>query len=427
MDNSIAVARCHEIQLSLRDKDVNRFEAIPRVGMAVQLALHLRGLPVVDYERAKLVAASILGIPRVAFDQVLGILAEIEFVRLGNTTSGIRTIIPTVPYFDELYVGLGDYLNTGSSAKLDEFEALTLAVVDRLAGAPHNADSLASQLGAERKAFNNTIEIGTKGGFLYTRRARAKDILLNPTYFSENADIFADHVAASGATSVQRTLELLRQAQGWPLSVIEATGEINGTKISPSEVLLLRRLAEDGAIKPPSINTSHAGNSLFLFTPTPMTAKVSPLKREVYERAIALVSAIRQGQLLPNRFRIRNPAAVLYTLKTDLQLRPTSDYSEQYNNLVKHRIARLEPLQGGFFQLKIIATPENIEALNIAYSLIQGQSTTGLGVDQEAVSALVGPSEYVESLISSKHLREKQPVSLAGDTNIELEQLLLEL
>ncbi len=136
-------------------------------------------------------------------------------------------------------------------------------------------------------------------------------------------------------------------------------------------------------------------------------ANLTPLKREIYERALAIVSAVRQGQLLPNRFRIRSPGAVLYTLIRDLQLSPTSDYGEQYQGLVHYRVARLEKLNNGYFQLKIIDTPENREALAIAYNLVTGGSTPELGVDREAVNAMSGSREYVESLLSSKLLREK--------------------
>ena len=51
MDRKVAAARCHEIQLAIRDKEVPRFEGIPEIGMAVQLALHIRGLPLLDYEK----------------------------------------------------------------------------------------------------------------------------------------------------------------------------------------------------------------------------------------------------------------------------------------------------------------------------------------------------------------------------------------
>jgi hypothetical protein len=423
MDSQIAVARCHEIQLTLRDKDVPRFEAIPEIGMAVQLALHIRGLPTIDYGRAKFVSAVVLGIPKLAFDRIINLLAEIEFVRIGGGGAQPKTILPTVPFFDDLYAGLGEYLD---NRHIDEFESLTLAIVNRLASSPYNQDSLAGKLGVERSAFNDSVEIGTKGGFVVSRRARGKNVLLNPTYFAENAELFADHVAKSGASNVQKTLELLRASQGWPISLIEKQGEIAGTKLDPNGIQLLQRLAQDGLIKPPSIHTTHAGDSIFLFTPTPASVNISPLKREIYERALAIVSAVRQGQLLPNRYRIRSPGAVLYTLKRDLQLNPTSDYTEQYQGLVHSRVAKLEKLNNGFRQLKVIDTPENREALSIAYNLVQGDGGPGVSIDKEAINAMSGTREYVESLVSSKLMREKQTIRLSKDNAFEIEQLILD-
>lgn len=424
MDKTIAVARCHEIQLATKDKEVARFESIAEIGMAVQLAMHIRGLSMIDYEMLKLVASTMLGIPRLAVDRIVELLAEIEFVRLHKDGRRIKGVLPVVPYFDDLYEGIGEYFENASSP--DEFEKLTLEIVDRLAGAPYNVDSLANHLGAERKAFDSSVEIGTKGGFLVARRARAKTIVLNPSYFSENADIFIDHAAKSGASGIQNTLKLIQSSQGWPLSLIEKTMEIGGRKVSTDDLALLKRLAQDGAVKPPRIITSHAGEAVFIFTPTPGSSKLNPLRREVYERALAVVSAVRQGQLLPNRFRIRSPGAVLYKLKNELELAPTSDYAEQYRNLVDYRIAQLVTLPNGYRQLKIIDTPENREALRIAYSLVQGDTPPDLGVDNEAQKAMSGSQEYVDSLVSARVLREKETVTLSEEKKFEYEQLLLE-
>jgi hypothetical protein len=425
MDTKVAVARCHEIHLAIRDKEVARFETIPEIGMAVQLALHIKGLALIEYEQLKLVASVMLGIPRLAVDRIVELLAEIEFVRIQRDGKRIKAVLPTVPFFDELYTGIGAYLT--DVAKPSEFESLTIDIVDRLAASPYNVDALAGKLGADRKDFDASVEIGTKGSFLLTRRARSKTVLINPTYYSENADIFADQVAKGGATAVARTLKLIKAAQGWPLQVIQKTGEIAGNKVTPEDLQLLMRLAQDGVVKPPSINTTHAGQALFMFTPTPAFVNISPLKREQYERALAIVSAVRQGQLLPNKFAIRSPGAVLYTLKNDLQLRPTSDYSEQYKNLVHLRIAQLVELPGGYRQLKVIDTPENRESLRIAYNLVQGDAPLpDLSVDKEAMSAMTGPQEYIESLVSAKLLREREKISLSEESTFELSQLLLE-
>ena len=424
MDRKIKVARCHEIQLAIKDKEVARFETIPEMGMAVQLSLHIRGLPIVSYEVLKLVATSLIGIPRLAVDRIVYLLGDIEFVKIVRDGKTIKSVLPTVPYFDELYDRLGQYLEDESG--VDEFEHLTLEIVHRLAASPHNIDSLAGKLGAERKAFEDSIKIGCDGNFLISRRSRSKNILMNPTYFSENAEVFADHVANVGASSVKQTLEMLQAAQGWPLALIEQQALIGDRTIGPDSILLLKRLAQDGIVKPPSISTSHVGTNHFMFTPTPGYVNLSPLKREQYERALAIVSAVRQGQLLPNTYRIRSPGAVLYKLKTELQLAPTTDYSEQYQNLQHLRIARLEDVGRGFRQLKIIDTPENRESLNIAYNLVQGGASPNLAVDEEAAAAMTGSRDYVESLIGSRIMREKEVIKLSDESEHEVTQLLLE-
>lgn len=424
MDSKIAVARCHEIQLATKGKEIARFETIPEIGMAVQLALHIRGLPTLEYERVKLVASTLLGIPRLSVDRIVELLAEIEFVRLQKTGRHIEKILPTVPYFDVLYSGIGEYLS--NEMKLGEFENLTLEIVDRLANTPQNTDSLASAIGTDRKSFDASIELGEKGKFLISRRSRSKTILLNPSYFAENAEIFADHVAKCGAKGLSKTLDLVRKAQGWPLPLIEKTSEIAGTKISAEELSLLKRLAQDGMVKPPSITTTHAGQSSFIFTPTPSAMNLSPLRRDQYEKTLAIVSAVRQGQLLPNRFRIRNPSALLYKLKTELKLNPTSDYGEQYQNLVHLRIAQLVKLPSGYQQLMIIDTPENREALKDAYALVHDGGTTASAIDDEAMKAMTGSQEYVDSLVSSQMLRDREVVKLTGETEHEITQLLLE-
>ena len=102
MDKKIAVARCYEIQLAIRDKEVSRFETIPEIGMVVQLALHIRGLPIIEYELLKLVASTMLGIPRLVVDRIIELLAEIEFVRVQRDGNRIKAVLRTVSFFDDV-------------------------------------------------------------------------------------------------------------------------------------------------------------------------------------------------------------------------------------------------------------------------------------------------------------------------------------
>ena len=115
------------------------------------------------------------------------------------------------------------------------------------------------------------------------------DVALSPMYFSENAEIYADTVARAGSNQVKKLMNAVRAVQGIPLSIVQNQKEIAGVTLADDELGLLLRLAQDGAVKPPSITTSHAGENFFLFTPTPSGAALAPTKRDIYEKAMALV------------------------------------------------------------------------------------------------------------------------------------------
>ena len=214
--------------------------------------------------------------------------------------------------------------------------------------------------------------------------------------------------------------------QGVPLSMIQKNKEIAGIKLTDQELNLLLRLAQDGAVKPPSISTKHSGEQFFLFTPTPLGAALAPTKREIYERAMAIVAAVRQGQFLPKQYAIRSPGAVLYTLKSNLKLgRGTTEATQQYRKLVHLRIARLLDVGNGFSELQIIDTPENREALEMAYNLVNAGVTSGAEVDQAARDALQQEYTFVESLVSSGELQRRYNVPLTHEQQLEIENLFL--
>ena len=47
-------------------------------------------------------------------------------------------------------------------------------------------------------------------------------------------------------------------------------------------------------------------------------------------------------------------------------------------------------------------------------------------VDNDAVTAMTGTQEYIESMISSKQMRERSTVKLTEEHTFEIEQLILE-
>lgn len=416
-------ARCHEIQTGLGLAEVPEFEQLQRIGMAVRLALHIRGLAAVKYETLKLVANHYLGIPVGGIKSILEVLAEVEFVKLQTEGKTIKAVVPNVPYYETLYDTLGTYAN---GAGFNEAEQLSVELLSRLSKAPEKIDTLKSHMGAETKLFDRAFDLGKQGSYLRVHRSRGRDVALSPTYFSENSDIYADMVAGVGSNQVKKLMTALHNMQGVPLSIIQSQKDIGGIKVSDDELNLLLRLAQDGAVKPPSITTSHSGEQFFLFTPTPSGAALAPTKRDIYEKAMAIVAAIRQGQFLPSKYAIRSPGAVLYRLKENMRLaKATTEATQQYQKLVHLRVARLVNVGGNFCQLQIIDTPENRESLSIAYNLVDAGVAAGTEVDEDARNALQQEHSFVESLVASGTLQRRHNVTLTQDQQLEMDNLFL--
>jgi hypothetical protein len=416
-------ARCHEIQTGLGFTEVPEFDSLRAVGMAVRLALHIRGLPTVNYQTLRLVAVHFLGMPSVAVRRIVDLLAEVEFAKILSEGKEIKAVVPTVPYYETLYETLGEY---AAGIKFNEAEQLSIDLLCRLSKAPEKLDRLRTLLGADAELLDRALTVGDQGAYIRKHRSRGRDIVLSPTYFSENAEIYADMVAGVGSGQVRKIIQAIQTAQGTPLSIAQQRHEIGGVGLDDTHINLLLRLAQDGAIKPPSIVTPHAGENFFLFTPTPGGAALAPTKRDIYERAMAIVAAIRQGQFLPRRYAIRSPGAVIYTLRRDLKLaKATTEAAQQYKELVHLRVARLIDVGHGYSELRIIDTPENREALDIAYSLIESGVPTGVEVDEEARSALQQDQSFVESLVASGKLQRRGTLPLTPAQKDEIRTLFL--
>ncbi len=428
MTNSLTIsdadlaARCHEIQVGLSQLEVPHFETLPFIGMCVRLALHLQGLPPIPYEQVRLVATAFLDIPPTSVKRVVLALAEIEFVRLAKEGATIQTVVPDIPYYVNLYKRLGEFANLEG---LNELETLTLDVVQRLSVAPQSLDAIRNNTNAENSAINTVFQIGAEGGYARLMRARGKDIAISPTYFSENAESFAQAVAKAGASSVQNLLTALQRHQGVPLSEVTRTTELGGSRLSADQISLLQTLAGEGAVRPPSISTTHSGENFFLFTPTPNGGAMSPTKRPIFEKAMGLVSSVRQGQYLAKAYRIKYPYALISSFADKKYLNPNSEALEQYRNVVHMGVATLHrnPYSGRA-TLKLIDTKENIEALDMAKSLLRGGSVSGLEVDDEAKFALEKDQTYAESIIASNTLRARKKIPLSTELQDQLELAL---
>ncbi len=421
-NNIKKVELAHDLQLGIARTSIPDFQQLTFIGMASILAIHIRGLGELDYAVLRQVADYYFDIPAIVLDQPLDILAEVEYVKLIKEGRSIKRVIPSVPHFDSVYSGLGDYLATQS---LTEHELLSLALLDELSSKPEKRDSLFGRLGAEKRTFDRCESIIEKGGLLLSKRSMGQTILVSPAYFADNLDSLAELAASGGAKRIEKLIKLISASQGWPLSIIEKQAELNGTKLAPDELIILRSLLADGVLKPPSIERPNKGIEHFVFTPRPGNIRLNSTKREIYERAMGLVAAVRKGQLLPEEFRIRSPEAILTRLRDNKRIGASSEATHQYMNLVTLRVGRLQRIKGDRYQFNLIDTPENIEAVNEALSLIRGGGMVQSGVQQEAIIALAQDERYIQSIAAASKFREIGKTELNHDEKTEIAQLLL--
>lgn len=414
-----------DLQVGLNGADVPEFDAVRLIGNAAVLAINLRGLGEVDYKTLRLVAAHHFGIRSESIDIVLRALADLELVRLITSGNTIKKIIPDIPHFEDVYTNVGAYID---QSPLNEIESITLDILSRLFKNPVNKDSLRNTLGADKSAFNTTLEIGTASGLIVDQRSRGRDMLASPLYFSGNLDGLIDLAARGDTPDLHQLLTLIKKSQGMPMSTIIKNSRIADTAISTDQVQLLQALAEDGIIKPPSILRPNQQSEHFVFTPAPGKTRLSAANREIYEKAMGLAAAVRKGQLLPEAIRIRSPQALLNALEERKRLRSNTEAAHQYRNLTTLGLGRLSPSGSGYYTFHLIDVPENIEAVRIARQLLRGESPEDLEQDTKARLLLNEDESYVRSHLTSSSLRSggQKPV-LSKKARLELDQYMLQL
>lgn len=412
--------RAHDITVCLEKITVPEFEQLQILGMATRMALHLRGAPAVKYEVIRDIAVYLLDFSSQAVRPVLELLAEAEFLRLVTEGRSIKTVIPDVPFYDRLFTALGEI---SQSENFSEHELFAIDLANRLARSPIARDMI-YQIGAERQVVDRIIDIGSQGAFLSERRARGRDIIISPAYFAENVDAYTDLVAGHGAQRVKKVLDLLKQSPGWPLKLIASDHEIGGVQIDEADVAVVSKLAGEGFISPPAIETSHAGTNHFLFGPRPGHTSLPAFKKPVYEAAMALVAAMRQGQCLPAKYAIKSPYHLLAALRDRGYINANSEAFDQYRQLATLRVGKLVHIIGDRYKFELIQRPENYEAIDIAIMMVSGEQMQPKA-DEDIILALRRGETYIESLIGRKRLIEFRTINIDPEAQGAIDDFLL--
>lgn len=414
-----------DIQTGIGAFEVGDFDELRTLGMAASLAIQLRGLPEIDYNVLVQVSDSRFNIPSYALKPVLRTLSEVGMVKLYESGRIIDKIDPQVPYFENVFETIGDY---SSEFKLTETEQAMVSIMENLQSKPENQDRLLSQTGMEKILADRCLKIGNETGLITSHRVRGQTVLLSPVYFSDNSDGLADLIAKVGTSDFAEVISIINSHQGWPLSLIVQHQKVAGKPLTSVQIDLIRMMASENILKPPTIEIG-AFRETFIFTPRPGSARLSPGKRDIYERAMALLSAVRKGQLLPFRYPIRKPAILLNALLSDGYLSANTEAMRQYGKVAAtFNIGTFRETKPGWHEFHLRKTPENIEAVQLAINLAEGgQDRVEMREDMEARALLQMDDKYVNSVLGSKVLRERQALTPSIAAREQWEQLTLRL
>jgi hypothetical protein len=112
------------------------------------------------------------------------------------------------------------------------------------------------------------------------------------------------------------------------------------------------------------------GKASFAFVPYRANAEQRRMQKVVLDKALILLACVRYGQHKA-RYPIHYPGAILRKLRRGESLRATTEAGSQYRTAAQQQILRLEPAGGSFYNARLIDTPDNVAAIDLAIDLAE--------------------------------------------------------
>ena len=412
--------RAQDIQTSIQDVDLGALGAetksIRLIGMAERLAIHIRGVDVIDdYKKLEYIASQ-FGIDSLLLPKVLGVLEELEWVRVDKTGSRIN-LEESVPYFSDIYSRGGEHFNNSDHSEIEE---ATIAVCDSLALCPNTEEQIRKKLGLDDNAYEIVLDIGKSGKFIdeYKSAKTEEKVLYSPLYWVENPDKLEDMyglLKKFGANRVYEALRTIRDYQGIPLT----DDILKGTYDTLSENMkIIAEAIRRGIILAPEIN-SLRGKKNFGFTPhigIPVEEKI------VLEKAMALLACIRYGEHFGLITKIKNPEAILdRLLNPPHRIGPHTEIRKQYAILIGRGVGKIlrSKLRRDRYYFELIPTEENKKTVKLARDLLKvGEVLEEKGLFKDLQSVLFYPGSYEEAMRTPPKLKRPAHISVETQENV---------
>lgn len=358
--------RTHDVHQGLHDVDRNtglvgrELEATQLVGMTAAVATAIKGQDVVaNAQDFKTIVAEQLDVDRWAFEPVIDLLAEVDFIRnVQRSTHGTESFYETVPEdFERLYGTLGE---AWGDRRPGELEKALVTTVETLSYGPRSIDSL--DLDASIRA--PLLELGRSAEAVRTLRVREDEVAYSPFFAYERPEAIGEALDELNVESVGEAFAQVRGYQGIPLST-SATKDV------------LTGLVSAGLIAGPALEAPDGRIETFAVAPYGLSPDLRTIRRPVLDKALAIVAAVRMGESFGGVTNLYAPIALLRRLQEpEYATKPHSSTKRQY--AVLHRLGIVRFVGTGTRHgIQLVDNPDNLEAVELAINLLaHGEATT---------------------------------------------------
>lgn len=268
---------------------------------------------------------------------------------------------------------------------------------------PFSRDAFASELGMDPQTAKDVVEYGLAGTYF----DEADKTLWSPLFFNKNDDEvvrFLDSTSEAEYQALQATCQALKARPGTPIDLLGQP-----------------QAAVDAAVRAGFLTSVRVRSPTeeypYLFAPNAQFSGTSGT--DLFDKARAVVAALRHGQHHAGVTRIRYPNALLNAF-VEGRMAPHSYAVYQYAALQVNGVASIKPVQvlgSTRYQVSFIDTPENRQVIKLASWLLRANTETPDISDPEIVLMF---GQGIISGAAKERVARRQKRVAANDSLVQL-------